>query len=258
LSTSNSNDLIIGLIGQASAPTNSAGSGFTLVSCPSRDGVRAQCAEYQTVSSTQTNLNVQLTWSGSTDPWGVIGDAIKQAVIQPITCTTANSAPQATLTVSGASVSPTTLTCDGASHNFNANPSQVITLTVPTDGSTSRYRFSTGATSATVTSCSSGTCTGASFTVYYQYSQSVSYAIDSCDSGATCSALNMSYTQLGSPTHSTLSTTASTYWIDYGTTASVPSSLTDSLGDLYYPYTYSWSITSANVVNNPETYWCGL
>jgi hypothetical protein len=114
------------------------------------------------------------------------------------------------------------------------------------------------ATSTTVSTCSSGTCSGHSFTIYYQYSQSVSYAIDSCDSGATCSAPNLSYTQSGSSTYSTLSTGASTYWIDYGTTATVPSSLTDSLGDLYYPYSYSWSITSANIISNPVTYWCGL
>lgn len=262
LSTSNSNDLIIGLMGQASGPTDSAGSGFTLISCPNREGARTQCAEYQAVNSTQSNLNVKLTWSDSTTPWGIIGDAIKQAyVTQPITCTTANSAPSATMTLSGASVSPTTLACDGTAHNFNADPSQVITITVPTDGGTSRYRLASVAVSTTVTTCASGTCGGggaATFTIYYQYSQSVSYAINSCDSGATCSAPALTYTQSGSQTQSPLSTTASAFWIDYGTTASVPSPYADSLGDFYYPYTDAWSITAANVVSNPVVFWCGL
>jgi hypothetical protein len=261
LSTSNSNDMIIGLMGQTAAPTDSAGSGFTGL-CTSVGGARSQCAEYESVSSTQSSLGIKFTWSDSTTPWGMIGDAIKQAyVTQQIKCTTANSAPAATMTLSGASVNPTTLTCDGNVHDFTADPSQTITLTVPTDGSTSRYRLAAGATSTTVMACSSGTCGdsgSATFTIYFQYSQSVSYAVDSCDSGATCSAPKLSYTQYGSSTNSTLSTSASTYWIDYGTTASSPSSLTDSLGNLYYPFIYSWSITSANVVTNPITYWCGL
>jgi len=129
---------------------------------------------------------------------------------------------------------------------------------VPTDGSTTRYRFSGPSTTTTVPTCATSPCTGASVTVYYQYSQSVAYSINSCDSGATCSAPNLTYTQSGSVTQSALTTTASTYWIDYGTTASVPSPYSDSLGNLYYPYFYSWSITAANVVSNPVVYWCGL
>jgi hypothetical protein len=262
VSTSNANDMLIGLTEDKGSTTQTggtcAGSSCTLIQ--STAGAPVVATEKLVVASTQSSQSVAFgTLTGSGNSWAMIVDAVKQAyVTQPITCTTANSAPDATMTLSGASVSPTTLACDGTAHNFTADPSQVITLTVPTDGSTTRYRLAAGATSTTVTACPSGTCTGDSFTIYYQYSQSVSYAIDSCDSGATCSAPNLSYTQSGSSTYSTLSTSASTYWIDYGTTATVPSSLTDSLGDFYYPYTYSWSITTANVISNPVTYWCGL
>jgi len=267
VSTSNANDMLIGLTEDKGSTVQTGGTCVSGLSCTliqSTSGAPVVASEEEVVTSTQSSQSIAFGAStGSGNGWAMIADAIKQSasVTQPITCTTANAATEATMTLSGASVSPTTLLCNGAAHNFTANPSQVITLTVPTDGSTSRYRLASGATSTTVTTCASGTCSGggsASFTIYYQYSQSVAYAMDSCDSGATCSAPNLTYTQSGSSTYSTLSTTSSTYWIDYGTTASVPSSLTDSLGDVYYPYSYSWLITGANVIANPVTYWCGL
>jgi hypothetical protein len=247
VSTSNANDFVFGFVADNGVASNSPCSGFTSIVT----GAFWSQSIYKIVSSAQTNLVVCVNLSPQ-QPWEMLADAIVMATVtQPITCTTANSAPQA-------SVTPTTLACDGAARSFTAAPSSVITLTVPTDGSTTRYRFSGASTTALVPTCSSSPCSGSSVTIYYQYSQSVAYAINSCDAGAICGAPLLSYTQAGAATQSTLGTTASTYWIDSNTIASTPSSLTDSLGDLYYPYSYSWTITGANSVTSPVTYWCGL
>jgi hypothetical protein len=266
VTTANANDFVFNIeadgAGSMAAGTI-AGSAATMIRTGTSWGNDVS-AQYRVLSAT-TSSDTESFGTYIPNGFVAMGDAIVQAssssVTQPITCTTANSASSATMTLSGASVSPTTLSCDGSAHNFTANPSSTITITVPTDGSTSRYRLSGGATSTTVTTCSSGTCSGggsATFTIYYQYSQSVSYAIYSCDSGATCSAPMLSYTQTGTLLQPSLSTTAQTYWIDYGTTSSVPNFLTDSLGNLYYSYAYSWYINSANLIGNPVIFWCGL
>lgn len=89
-------------------------------------------------------------------------------VTQPITCTMDNSGTQVTLTLSGGSPSPTTVACDGGSHNITVNPSITLTATEPADGSSTRARFSGGSTTTATTTCSSGTCTPWSITNYYQ------------------------------------------------------------------------------------------
>jgi hypothetical protein len=87
-STSNANDMIIGAIGVSSGfyspPTltvGTGGSGFTLVNTATQ-GSGSYCVEtsdeYQIVSTTQSNLAVGYTWSGSYG-WGMVADAIEQA-----------------------------------------------------------------------------------------------------------------------------------------------------------------------------------
>jgi hypothetical protein len=129
LSTSNSNDLIMGLMGQASAPTNSAGSGFTLLSCPERESARTQCAETKVVSSTQSGLSVGYTWSGSSVPWGMIGDAIMQApsihnvgkgLLVPLYCT-----PYTNDSGSSCPINPILSNVKNASATVSSSPYQV-------------------------------------------------------------------------------------------------------------------------------------
>ena len=103
-----------------------------------------------------------------TDAWVGVGAIFPASVTKPLTCTVANGGTEGTLTVSGGDVSPTTLLCDGSPHDFTAEASSTLTLTVPSDGTNTRYRFAGGVTTATVSTCSSGTCSGASGTVYYQ------------------------------------------------------------------------------------------
>ncbi len=79
-STSNANDMILGMIGYSSG-TLAAGSGFTLIANPSTAG-----AEYKIVSSTQSGLVVPLTITYSEDEttlWSMIGDAVQTASTPP-------------------------------------------------------------------------------------------------------------------------------------------------------------------------------
>ena len=179
VSTSTANDFLLGLIAVwipngGTTPTFSPGTGFTTIQAVSSSAggvsnVQGD-SQYEVVSSSQTNLAVSGTINPA-DQWGMIGDAIQTgagtAVCQPMTITTANSAPSATGTLTGCNVSPTTIPFDGAMHTFTASALCTITITVPTDGATTRHRFS-GGTTWTVMTCASGNCGGSSTTVYYQ------------------------------------------------------------------------------------------
>ena len=110
----------------------------------------------------------------SSTTWVWIGLSFSSpSVTLPAQCTMDNGASQATMTVSGGSASPTTLLCDGSSHNFTVNPSTSITFTEPSDGANTRDRVSGGGTSTSVSSCSSGTCSTFSFTNYEQVEETV-------------------------------------------------------------------------------------
>jgi len=183
---------------------------------------------------------------------------LSAGVTQPIQCTMANGASPVTLTLSGGSPLPSTVACDGSTHDVTVNPSVTLTATEPSDGSTQRQRFSGGSSTTSTTTCSSGTCsTTWSFTNYDQYKQSVAYSI-TCASGATCSAPTLTYYQSGSSTYSTLSTTAASYWIDQGGITSASNSTIDSLNNKYTPYFSSWLISGTNVIDTPIVYSEGL
>jgi len=73
-----------------------------------------------------------------------------------------------TFAVSGCSQVPNQVPADGNTHNILAAASATCTITVPTDLTNSRYRFAASATTEAVTACSSGTCSGSSFTTYLE------------------------------------------------------------------------------------------
>ena len=139
-----------------------AGSSFTVFT----NGGQYGRGEYSTTVSSATTFPAST--ATPTDAWVGVGAIFPASVTKPLTCTVANGGTEGTLTVSGGYVSPTTLVCDGSAHDFTALSSSTLTLTVPIDGSNTRYRFSGGTTTATVSTCGSGTCSGASGTVYYQ------------------------------------------------------------------------------------------
>jgi hypothetical protein len=179
ISTSNANDMILGLgeINCATSGTASPGTGFTTILQQNADCGAGSYAEYDVVSSTQTNLNVQFTL-GHSDPWGIIADAVKASaatVTQPIKIITANSAPSATITISGCGASNGTFTANGnVKHYASITASCTITLTRPTPGVTSQYAWNvsphpTIGNAITFTTCAGpGTCSEYDNTTYFQ------------------------------------------------------------------------------------------
>jgi hypothetical protein len=92
-------------------------------------------------------------------------------VNQPVICTMVNNAPAATLTLSGGSPSPSTVPCDGVSHNIVVASGATLVATEPADGTNTRYRFAVGETSTSVVVCNTSTCPTWSLTNYYQLLQ---------------------------------------------------------------------------------------
>lgn len=75
ISTSNPNDMILGLFCQGGSGTWTPGSGFSFLIAPSTYTNPVFDGEYEIVSATQTNLAVSVTSSVS-NAWAAIGDAI--------------------------------------------------------------------------------------------------------------------------------------------------------------------------------------
>ncbi len=79
-STSNANDMLLGLVGQSGTATWTAGSPFTLLDSPN---THSGAAEFEIVSSTQSGLTVSITPSPSLT-WDMIVDAVQAAPLTPI------------------------------------------------------------------------------------------------------------------------------------------------------------------------------
>jgi hypothetical protein len=101
-----------------------------------------------------------------------------------VKCTMDNSATQATLTVSisggtGTSISPSTALCDAGSHTITVTYTSLsgasTTITEPSDGATTRYRFS-GAVTTQTQNCSGSSCPSYIVTNYEELEDSVAYA----------------------------------------------------------------------------------
>ncbi|QQG49361.1 MAG: hypothetical protein HY247_03365 [archaeon] len=179
----------------------------------------------------QTNDNT------GTRGWLELAVVYKFQVTQPSACTMDNSAAQVTLALSGGSPTPKTLLCDGASHNILLAPSTSLTATEPSDATNTRDRFSGGATTASVTSCTTGTCSPSwSFTNYAQLRNSyssTSNAQSTFDSGLGSitvqgTVAGSAGTSLGSMTITggSSSSTLSNVWSDYNRAVSnFPSTL---------------------------------
>ena len=85
ISTSNANDMLIGVLGLNNNNAVTAGSGFALIptTCPTSSTAKQSCAEDKTVSATQTNTAVSFTFSSGN--WESIGAAMMQASSGPTT-----------------------------------------------------------------------------------------------------------------------------------------------------------------------------
>ncbi len=94
VSTSSANDFMIGAAGIQGTPALTTGTGFTLVltqTVGTGSNARETSDEFQTVSTTQTNLAVGYSWSGLHD-WAIVGDAVVGSAQASLTLRTTDSA----------------------------------------------------------------------------------------------------------------------------------------------------------------------
>ncbi|MDG6949161.1 MAG: LamG domain-containing protein [Nitrososphaerota archaeon] len=139
------------------------------------------------------------------------------SVTQPILVATPTGGSAFTYTVSGCSVFPTSATSGSTATDFTASPSCALTVTMPAASGDERYVFASSASSTTVTTCSTGTCTAFSPTDYYQLQNTfkASYQDGSPSSGAPVWC-----TQAGTDTSlGDLTTSGVSAWCDYGSVA---------------------------------------
>lgn len=88
---------------------------------------------------------------------------------------------------------------------------------------------------------------------YHQFVQNPYYTLV-CASGATCAPVEISYTSFGQATLTPLSGSSQALWMDQGSTASVPETVTDSLDNAYATSTYHWTVTEQDVISSPISY----
>lgn len=85
--------------------------------------------------------------SGSTNSWNEIVIDFEAPVTLQLQYSIINSGTPATISLSGCSVSPTSITADGSIHTITSLPSCSVLASLPSDGTGARYRFSSSTTS---------------------------------------------------------------------------------------------------------------
>ena len=169
VTTSNSNDLIIGFDSSQGNPSYAPANGYTAILTKLVPSWMASSSEYKVVSSAQSGTSLGFTLSvgesGSQVVDAVVAGSSAPAVTQPITLTINEAGgPPATFTINGCGASPTTILGDGIPHTVMMQASCSFTLGYTNIGTTTRYGFITGGsfsgTSAPSTTCSSGICGG--------------------------------------------------------------------------------------------------
>jgi hypothetical protein len=148
---------------------------------------------------------------------GTITATFVALVNQPIALSMAEQGGQAaTFSLSGCSVSPTSLVGNGTSTSIGAIPSCNILVTSPDDTQALRYRFSARGPSSTlsVPTCSGGSCPAVASTYYEQLSESFAYAVVD---GGSAPRPSLNFTSLGANANQTEATTPTISWLDFGT-----------------------------------------
>ncbi len=199
-----------------------------------------------TYTPTQS-ATITAVYSGDTNNVASSGTfSITANVNETIQITVANSGPPTTVSLSGCSVSPTSIPANGTPYNFQASSGcSPITITLPPAGTNSRYLSSAGLNSLTVGSCSSSSCQTFSATIYYQVENTYQASPKSPASWTTPGSIVVNGTTLDSAgqTICTISVTtgSGTFscqgWTDYNTQA--------GLGLLQVSPTQRWA-TSQN------------
>jgi hypothetical protein len=188
----------------------------------------ASCGiSYTATSSAQ----ITGTYPGDGNNTGSQGSfSITANVQETIQISVADSGPTATVTLSGCSVSPTTIPADGNAYRFTATSGCAgIVATLPPAGPISRYITASDQSSLAIPSCSASSCQAYSATIYYQLFNTYQASPSSPSSWSTAGTITVSGTSLGVPAQSlciiTVSTGAGEFscqgWSDYDTQVSM-------------------------------------
>ena len=119
-------------------------------------------------SGTAAGTYSVIVYSGGSSIVSSATYTVNPSVTQSITLTVGETgATTATFTLSGCSITPTSIPGNGAAQTVTATPMCTITITVPTAGANTRYMFSGGVTTTSVTTCLTAPCTAFSQLYYY-------------------------------------------------------------------------------------------
>ncbi|MDA4113441.1 MAG: hypothetical protein OK474_05280 [Thaumarchaeota archaeon] len=167
------------------------------------------------------------------DASGGIAAAFLAPVTQPITLTLMHQqGTPADFSLSGCSVSPSSLPGDGKSQTFTALPSCQLTITVTSDSPNVRYGFNsedTISSTTSVTTCPEQTCPEFSATYYEQVSQQFAFNVVGGDPFYV-EAPVLNFTVLGTSTTYTMTGNPTTQWLDFESSWSLVNPLPGSSG----------------------------
>jgi len=136
-----------------------------------------------------------------------------------------------------------------ASQSFTCNASTTVTVTMPTDAATSRFRFSDGTTQKTFTSCASGTCTTTTYSdVTRQFKQTVDLVAVPADMPAV---VTVTRTIVGSSGTQEVDEVSVDIWPDQGSTISIEDPVSISATERWDTTgTVSWSVDQSRTISN--------
>ena len=186
------------------------------------------CGIYYTATSSAL---ITANYQGDGNNTGSQGSfSITANVQETIQISVADSGPTTDLTLSGCSVSPTTVPADGNAYSLTATSGCTgIVATLPPAGPDTRYLTASDQSSLAIPSCSASSCQAFSATIYYQLFNTYQASPASPSSWSTAGTITVSGTSLGVTAQSlciiTVSTGAGEFscqgWGDFDTQATM-------------------------------------
>ena len=207
----------------------------------------SECSISYTVTKSATINATYLGDGNNTGSSGIF--PLTANVAQTIQITVANFGPSINVTLSGCSISPTTIPANGKPQDFTATSGCTgITAQLPSVGPNTQYLTAAGLTSFPVVGCSSSPCQSFSATIYYQVYNTYQATPGTPASWSTPGSIAVSGTSLGTASQALCSITVSTGtgqfscsgWSDYNTPA--------AMGALLVPQTQAqqWATPQAS------------
>jgi hypothetical protein len=188
--------------------------------------VTGSCSVVYTPTASAT---ITASYQGDNNNGGSVGTfSITASVNEMIQIVVANSGPVTPVSLSGCSVTPTTVTANGTPQSFQAaSGCSPINITLPPPGGDYRYLSSTGSNTLQIGSCAANSCQTFSATIYYQTENTYNVAPQSPASWSASGSIVVNGTQLGTggQTVCTISVSTGTGqyscqgWTDFGTQA---------------------------------------